>query len=172
MGLFVGLTAVCSLGLLDVARGGGGGDVAIDWPSGIVSGSGEQVARVGVRAATGDLGMFAVAIVDADLPVLTGGRSVEESVRLVRDAIVGRVDAWSDAVRDGRAQAGPLAPVLSECYDSIARMGEPVRAISRDGREVCRGVLAGVDVWGRVTIHTAFGQDIAFAGEQASLISL
>ncbi|MFZ2756891.1 MAG: hypothetical protein WAY93_08500, partial [Atopobiaceae bacterium] len=51
-------------------------------------------------------------------------------------------------------------------------LGRQVMAVLPDGRVACRGVFAGVDVWGRATVHLADGSDVEFASEQASLREL
>ena len=90
----------------------------------------------------------------------------------VRDRVVEACDAWAADVRAGRAKAGPLAPILSEYFDCVPMLGRQVVALSPEGAEICRGAFVAVDVWGRVTIHTADGRDVVLAAEQASLRSL
>ena len=93
----------------------------------------------------------------------------EELATLVRDRVMDACDQWEGQVRAGRAQAGPLAPVLDEYFDSVPMLGHQVVAYSPEGAELCRGVLSAVDAWGRVTVHVASGQDVVLAAEQASL---
>ncbi len=93
----------------------------------------------------------------------------EELATLVRDRVMDACDQWEGQVRAGRAQAGPLAPVLDEYFDSVPMLGHQVVAYSPEGAELCRGVLSAVDAWGRVTVHLPGGQDVVLAAEQASL---
>lgn len=92
--------------------------------------------------------------------------------REVRDGVVAACDAWVAAVRAGRAQAGPLAPVLDEYFDACAMLGHQVAALAPDGRELVRGSFSAVDVWGRATVHAADGRDVELTSEQASLRQL
>ena len=95
--------------------------------------------------------------------------SFEKLAELVRDRVVEACDAWAADVRAGRAKAGPLAPILSEYFDCVPMLGHQAMALSPEGAEICRGAFVAVDVWGRVTIHTATGHDVVLAAEQASL---
>lgn len=95
--------------------------------------------------------------------------SFEELAVLVRDRVVEACDAWAADVRAKRAQAGPLAPILSEYFDSVPMLGHHVVALAPTGGEICRGLFVGVDAWGRVTIRTDDGTEVDLAAEQASL---
>lgn len=92
--------------------------------------------------------------------------------RSLRDHVMDLCGEWEAAVRAGRAKAGPLAPILSEYFDSVPMLGRQVVALSPEGMEICRGVLSAIDAWGRVTVHMASGQDVELAAEQASLRQL
>lgn len=87
----------------------------------------------------------------------------------LRDHIMRRCDAWEADVHAGRAAAGPLAPILSEYFDCIPLLGHQVEAVYPDGRPYLTGVFAGIDVWGRATIHTEAGRDVDVAAEQVSI---
>lgn len=90
----------------------------------------------------------------------------------IRDSIVARCDAWATDLARTSSVAGPLVPVLSDYVDALALMGQPVGALTPDGRELARGILCGMDVWGRATVRDAFGDEHEFAAEQASLFGL
>ena len=90
----------------------------------------------------------------------------------VRDALRYRVAAWSLEVEAGHAQAGPLAPILSEYFDRVPMLGRPVQALLPDGQPFMTGTFAGVDVWGRATVVTDDGRELELSAEQASLRAL
>ncbi|WP_307738904.1 biotin--[acetyl-CoA-carboxylase] ligase [uncultured Parolsenella sp.] len=157
-------------------------------------GAARKLAGILVEAGTGEAGMFAVcgigvnlvapridlgsmgsarplapaALVDAMAPgaPLPG---FDELAEALRRGIVARVDAWSAAYAEGRAAAGPLAPILSEYFDEIPLLGHEAEAVLPDGRVCARGEFAGLDVWGRATLRLADGRELDFASEQASL---
>ena len=87
----------------------------------------------------------------------------------LRSHIVARVDAWELAFRQGRAQAGPMAPILNEYFDACPLLGHQVRALSPEGDLLATGVFAGLDCWGRATVHTVDGADVVYTSEMASL---
>ena len=90
--------------------------------------------------------------------------------RMLRDRICARVDAWEADVAAGRAQAGPLAPVLNEYFDSVPLLGHRVDVCRPDGSSLGSGLFAGVDCWGRATVRMdASGQVVEYAAEQVSL---
>lgn len=88
---------------------------------------------------------------------------------LLRRRIVARVDAWDLACRQGRAQAGPLAPILNEYFDRCPLLGHRVRALSPEGDLVCTGYFAGLDCWGRATIRRDDGAEVVYTSEMVSL---
>jgi BirA family biotin operon repressor/biotin-[acetyl-CoA-carboxylase] ligase len=97
------------------------------------------------------------------------GVPFEDLARTVRDRVVRAVDGWAAQVGAGRAAAGPLAPVLDEYFDAVPLLCHPVAAFGPAGDRLCEGVFAGIDVWGRATVHLADGRDVEYAAEQASL---
>ena len=93
----------------------------------------------------------------------------DDIAELLRRRIVTRVDAWDLACRQGRAQAGPLAPVLNEYFDRCPLLGHRVRALSPEDDLVCTGYFAGLDCWGRATIRRDDGAEVVYTSEMVSL---
>ena len=93
----------------------------------------------------------------------------EDIAELLRRRIVARVDAWDLACRQGRAQAGPLAPILNEYFDCCPLLGHRVRALSPEGGLVCTGYFAGLDCWGRATVRRDDGAEVVYTSEMVSL---
>lgn len=93
----------------------------------------------------------------------------EDIAELLRRRIVARVDAWDLACRQGRAQAGPLAPILNEYFDCCPLLGHRVRALSPEGELVCTGYFAGLDCWGRATVRRDDGAEVVYTSEMVSL---
>ena len=93
----------------------------------------------------------------------------EDIAELLRRRIVARVDAWDLACRQGRAQAGPLAPILNEYFDCCPLLGHRVRALSPEGERVCTGYFAGLDCWGRATVRRDDGAEVVYTSEMVSL---
>lgn len=99
----------------------------------------------------------------------SGLPAFEDIAALLRRRIVARVDAWDLACRQGRAQAGPLAPILNEYFDRCPLLGHRVRALSPEGDLVCTGYFAGLDCWGRATIRRDDGAEVVYTSEMVSL---
>lgn len=93
----------------------------------------------------------------------------EDIAELLRRRIVARVDVWDLACRQGRAQAGPLAPILNEYFDCCPLLGHRVRALSPEGELVCTGYFAGLDCWGRATVRRDDGVEVVYTSEMVSL---
>ena len=195
----MGIAAVGAMGVVDALRALGAPGVALKWPNDVVAGpepGAGKLAGVLAEAGYGEGGVFAVFGVGVNLvrgdgiddlsgcgtarplapaylaETMAGGADLpafETLARTVRDAVVARCDAWSAEVRAGHAAVGPLAPILSEYFDRVPLLGHQVTALLPDGRVACQGVFAGIDVWGRATVHLADGTDREFASEQASL---
>ncbi len=193
MQFFMGLSAVCSLGVLHALRDDlGVREAALKWPNDVTLGGG-KLAGVLVEAGSSPAGLYAVcgvglnvgpwgeglegafdspgALPRAYLSQATGERpeDLESVARMLRDRIVEAVDAWARAVADGRAAAGPLAPVLDEYAGSLALLGKPVAVLDPAGATVDVGTFAGIDCWGRATVRAVDGREMEFSAEQASL---
>lgn len=95
--------------------------------------------------------------------------SFDDIAELLRRRIVARVDAWDLACRQGRAQAGPLAPILNEYFDCCPLLGHRVRTLSPEGELVCTGYFAGLDCWGRATVRRDDGAEVVYTSEMVSL---
>ncbi len=154
MGFIDGTTFVASLGAAEAL----GAHVA--WPNAVVDGEGRELARVTCRAGYDDEGIYVTCEIDGD--------AADDSVA---DAVVARVDAWGQAVTAG-SKAGPLAAVLEEYFDACLLMGKKVRVVRRDGSLACEGVLAGMDIWGRVTVKLDDGREVEIAPGQARVEAL
>lgn len=195
MPFFVGLPAVCSLGVLDALRlDAGVGRAALKWPNDVVL-DGGKLAGVLVEAGCGPAGAHAVCGVGVNVERGPGAREgaprggeallaayvadalpdgaapgIAWLAEAVRDRVCARADAWARAVRAGRAAAGPLAPVLDELFDSMPMLGRRVRALRPDGSPMGEGVLRGIDAWGRaIVLMDADGREAELSSEQASL---
>nr|WP_147556223.1 hypothetical protein [Olsenella timonensis] len=134
----------------------------VRWPHEVVTTAGEPLVCVDARAGYDEDGVY----VRCDLAWdAERGLAAPALERAAREG----VDAWAAAVAEGRAAAGPLAPVLSDYFDVLLGMGERVEVL-RGARVIGRGTLAGVDVWGRATVRLEDGaQELEVAPEQARL---
>lgn len=156
MGHVTGVPHVCALG---VARELG---ARVRWPHEVVTASGEPLVSVDARAGYDDEGVF----VRCDL-AWDAERGFDAAV--LERAASEAVGAWAQGVAEGRAAAGPLAPVLSDYFDALLDMGEQVEVLRGD-RVIGEGTLVAVDVWGRATVRLANGtQELEVAPEQARL---
>lgn len=99
----------------------------------------------------------------------SGLPAFEDIAELLRRRIVERVDAWDLTCRQGRAQAGPLAPILNEYFDRCPLLGHRVRVLSPEGDLVCTGYFAGLDCWGRATVRRDDGAEVVYTSEMVSL---
>lgn len=199
MSHYMGISAVCGMGVLDALHSLGATRAALKWPNDVVvsaadaSAPDRKLAGILVEAGTGDSGMFAVCGIGVNLerPVLEGdmgsvnplapagiadamaeGAEVpgfDELAQAIRDAVVARVDAWAAAVNSGHAVAGPLAPVLSEYFDALPLMGAHVDVVYPNGNVAATGDFVAVDVWGRATVRLKDGSEVVVSSEQASL---
>ncbi len=167
-----GVPYVAALGACEGLERLGVFGVAVGWPADVVSENGAGlVTRVRTNAGYAE-GMFVVCSLAFDVEGGVHADSLPDDEKVadaVCGAILGRVDAWADAVGAGRAVAGPLAPVLSDYFDRVALMGKPVELVYPNGRVAMRGTLAGVDVWGRATVRNELGGEVEVSPEQASI---
>lgn len=199
MSHYMGISAVCGMGVLDALHSLGATRAALKWPNDVVVSAADasvpdrKLAGILVEAGTGDSGMFAVCGigVNLDCPVFEGdmgsvnplapagiadamaeGAEVpgfDELAQAIRDAVVARADAWAAAVNSGHAVAGPLAPVLSEYFDVLPLMGARVDVVYPNGNVAATGDFVAVDVWGRATVRLEDGREVVVSSEQASL---
>lgn len=82
------------------------------------------------------------------------------------------MSAWEDAIQQKKSLAGPIALFLHEYYDRMDLLGAKVQALAPDGRVQQTGILAGLDVWGRITLLDEKGAEHEFAPEQTSIRAL
>lgn len=199
MSHYMGISAVCGMGVLDALRSLGATRAALKWPNDVVvaaadaSAPDRKLAGILVEAGTGDSGMFAVCGIGVNLerPVLEGDMGsvnplapagiadamaegavapgFDELARTIRDAVVARADTWAAAVNSGHAVAGPLAPVLSEYFDALSLMGSRVDVVYPNGNVAATGDFVAVDIWGRATVRLGDGREVVVSSEQASL---
>ncbi|WP_321970696.1 hypothetical protein [Paratractidigestivibacter sp.] len=151
MGFIDGTVYVAALGAAESL----GAHVA--WPNAVVDAEGAELVRVTCRAGYDDEGIYVTCEFD--------GSSACDAVA---DAAAARVDAWSEAVAAG-SKAGPLAAVLEDYFDACLLMGRVVKVVRRDGSVACEGALAGMDIWGRVTVKLDDGREVEIAPGQASV---
>lgn len=199
MSHYMGISAVCGMGVLDALHSLGATRAALKWPNDVVvpamdaSAPDRKLAGILVEAGTGDSGMFAVCGIGVNLerPTLEGDMGsvnplapagiadamaegavapgFDELAQTIRDAVVARADAWAAAVNSGHAVAGPLAPVLSEYFDALPLMGARVDVVYPNGNVAATGDFVAVDVWGRATVRLEDGREVVVSSEQASL---
>ncbi len=132
----------------------------VAWPHDVVDSEGTRVARVDTRAGYDDEGLYVTCQIE--------GEGADDSVA---DAVAEKVAAWGEAVAAG-SKAGPLAAVLEDYFDACLLMGKPAAVVRRDGTVACKGTLAGMDIWGRVTVKLLDGREVEVAPGQASIEAL
>ncbi len=159
MGYFGGVPFVCALAVCETLREKGIAEVGIAWPYDVVAPEG-LLAEVRVHAGYDDEGMFAACDVMMN--------DAADFAPAVEKAVRARVDAWAASVCSSCAAAGPLASVLSDLFDAMPLMGASVEVV-RAGRSLGHGLLGGMDVWGRVTVHLDDGRTVELSPEQGRL---
>ena len=163
MQMYTCLPAVLATGVARALLADGVDDVAVSWPSSISVG-GEPAARVDARAGY-DEGLYAT----CEVVPLAGATPLAGREGLVGRAISDAADAWERDLRTARVVAGPLAPVLQEYFDLLDCANADVEVVYPNGRVAARGVLAGMDVWGRASVVTYGGREVVVSPEQASI---
>lgn len=182
MQMFTCISAVCAIGACRSLREAGADGAAIAWPADISLG-GEPL--VGISAHAGyEEGLFA----DVELAWLPDGSEraagraqgepAAESVAppdwekvapLLPDAVRLACDEWESRLRQARVVAGPLAPLLDDYFELLEAANRPVEVVYPNGRLAARGVLCGMDVWGRASVRTASGRVLDISPEQARI---
>lgn len=170
MGAFQALGFVCAMGAAEGLREAGVGFAGVGWPQDVVDArTFRSLLELRLRAGY-DKGMFAACTVVASQQVgLLRDLDEEVLAAALQAGVEKRVAAWEQQIAAGAGAAGPLAPVLSEYFDMVPLLGQPVVAIYPNGNEMARGTFAGVDVWGRATVVAADGSEVEFAPEHASI---
>lgn len=170
MGAFHALGYVCAMGAVEGLREAGVSYAGIGWPQDVVDTRTFRPLCTLRMHAGYDKGMFATCTIKAagQVGLL---RSLDDN--LLHDAletgVARRVGLWEEQVNAGAGKAGPLAPVLSEYFDLVPLLGQPVVATYPNGNEMARGRFAGMDIWGRATVVTEDGRELEFSPEQASI---
>ena len=170
MGAFHALGFVCALGAVEGLRDAGVSIAAIGWPQDVVDArTNHALATLSVHAGY-NKGMFATcAVLGGEQIALLRDLSDDELSSALERGVQARVDAWEQQVLAGAAQAGPLAPVLSDYFALVSLLGHRAAAVYPNGNVMATGTFAGVDVWGRATLTTADGNQVEFAPEQATI---
>jgi len=162
MQMYTCLPQVLALGLARALAAAGLSAARVAWPNAVAV-DGDRLLRVDVRAGY-DEGMFGscdVVLLAGDDHALPGG---EELASALEQASA----QWEDRLRRACVVAGPLAPLLDDYFDTMDAANERV-VVYPNGRVAARGVLAGLDVWGRASVRTDSGRELSISPEQASI---
>ena len=171
MGLLQGVPYACALGAAEALRelGLAREGACVAWPYDVEL-EGVEGARARVRTQAGyGGGVFVVAACELPLALAPGDRELGDVGEALAGAMARRTDSWARATASAGASATPLGAILGELFDAVALMGAQVEAVAPSGRVLTSGELAGMDVWGRVTLRLADGQELDLAPEQARL---
>ncbi|MBP3883890.1 MAG: hypothetical protein J6D54_02980 [Olsenella sp.] len=178
MQMFTCIPAVSAIGACRSLRDAGVDGASIAWPANI-SLDGESLVRISAHAGYEE-GMFA----DVELTWLPEegeillNRAQDVSVAsldweglapALSDAVRRACDEWASGLRRARVVAGPLAPLLDDYFGLLEIANQPVEVVYPNGRLAARGVLCGMDVWGRASVRTASGKVLDISPEQASI---
>ncbi|MGN0077070.1 MAG: hypothetical protein ACI38Z_08870 [Parafannyhessea sp.] len=165
MQMYTCLPQVLALGLAKSLGQRGVDDVRVSWPASVSVG-GEPALRVDVRAGY-DEGMYAA----CEVAALEGAAGLPELAdeAMLAAALEDAAGAWETSLRAAHVVAGPLAPLLEEYFDLLDCANREVEVVYPNGRVATRGVLAGMDVWGRAAVRCASGRELNISPEQASI---
>lgn len=171
MGAFHALGYVCAMGAAEGLREAGVGYAAVGWPTDIVDARTYRSLLTLRMHAGYDKGMFGECrVLGGQQAGLLREMSDGELAGAIEAGIVARVASWEAAIAAGGGVAGPLAPVLSEYFDLVPLLGQPVEVVYPNGKEMARGRFAGVDIWGKATVVTEDGREMEFAPEVARIL--
>lgn len=164
MQFYTCLPAVLAYGAVSELRKQGR-KAELGWPSSIVL-DGECVAVIEVHAGFRE-GLY------ADAAVVVLSEQHHQELEALHDelatALISVTEMWEHALRNAANVAGPLAPILGDYFDVLSCAGEMVRVLYPNGNLAARGVLAGIDVWGRATVKTINGRELELAPEQVRI---
>lgn len=167
MQMFTCISAVCAIGACRSLREAGADGAAIAWPANI-SLHGEPLVRISAHAGYEE-GLFA----DVELAWLpdepVASLDWEKIAPLLPDAVRLACDEWEARLRRAHVVAGPLAPLLDDYFVLLEAANRPVEVVYPNGRLAARGVLCGMDVWGRASVRTASGRVLDISPEQARI---
>lgn len=168
-----GLAAACGLGVLDGLKELGiANETQLKWPNDVLA-RGRKLAGILVEASRDNAGEpFAVCGVGVNVARTPRGMgavclaefgaepSLTELAEALRAGVARRAAEWASLPGEL-----PLDGIVDEYEACLAWRGEKVRALAAsDGTELARGVLEGVDRWGRAVVD-----GVAYASELASL---
>ena len=158
MHLLTCVPAVCALGICRGLREAGDADACVRWPSDVVLGDGSLIC-LGSHAGYEE-GMY------VDLALSLEGEGADPDLLERAGAwALESCDQWEARLRAAGTVAGPLAPVLEDYFDALEGSNQEVDVVYPNGRVATSGVLAGVDVWGRVTVRCDDGREMDLAPE-------
>lgn len=162
MGFVGALKQVAALGLCTYLRTHGVDTAQILWPSHVVCGT-HQIACVEACAGylSGIVGGIDVRLY-TELPEVAALEPSE-----ILEAVCDAIDGWVDAVK--RGVAAPLAPCVEAYFDLLAAQGEQVLVHDLRNNVHSRARLAGLDIWGRITLVASDGTEQEYAPEQARI---
>lgn len=185
-----GLPIACGIGVADALESIGCAGVRLKWPNDVVvdrgklggilveaaqsSGRALAVCGMGINYAAPDAGerepgalpitgLLENLAPDADAP------AIDEFAECVRSHVLEAVEAWMDGLREADDAAAPLFGILDAYNDLLAYRGDRVRVFSPDGEISAKGVLVGIDPWGRALIERADGAIDPFDSSRVSL---
>ena len=159
-----GLAAACGLGVLDGLKELGiANEAQLKWPNDVLARR-RKLAGILVEASRDNAGEpFAVCGVGVNVartPRGMGAVCLAELAEALRAGVARRAAEWASLPGEL-----PLDGIVDEYEACLAWRGEKVRALAAsDGTELARGVLEGVDRWGRAVVD-----GVAYASELASL---
>jgi BirA family biotin operon repressor/biotin-[acetyl-CoA-carboxylase] ligase len=162
MHLLTCVPSVCALGICQGLRADSASEAAVRWPSDVAMG--DALIRLRSHAGYED-GMY------VDLTLSVEGDCPDEE-RLLESAgswASKSCEEWERRLRTAGTVAGPLAPVLEDYFDALEGSNQQVDVIYPNGHVAASGVLCGVDVWGRVTVRLADGQEMDLAPEMGRI---
>lgn len=163
MQMYTCVQHVMALGCVRALRDAGL-EAHIVWPAGVAV-DGEEALHVRARAGYEE-GLFA----EVTLAATERGTSLlAQRRRLLSEALEASAREWEASLRRAGTVAGPLAPVLDEYFSLLLLAQKEVDVVYPNGNLCARGVLAGMDVWGRAAVRTASGRVVDISPEQASL---
>ena len=119
-------------------------------------------------------GMFAVVSIAADPNVLCSAFDVADNTELlakkVSELVVQSVSVWEQQVKRARSFAGPIALILSDYFDVVPLLGQPVNKVYPSGSVALTARFGGIDVWGHAILVDQDGKEILVSEEEASVV--
>lgn len=172
MGFYVGAPYVAAVAICE-SLNQQGFTARIAWPHDVVVAAPDtdpcsvpDCSRISVSARGGydEEGMFCALSVVSDGPL-----DLSSCENAAQTAVHDRFASWEEALSRKQAMAGPLAAILSDCFDLVGLMGQQVDIRYPNGRLMATGCFAGVDVWGRASVRLDSGKELQVTPEQARI---